>query len=103
VTITPENRRLAIQVARALDNPDTWCRCNLAQDGEGRAISWNDPAAARWCAYGHALRLGGVDAADDLEIVYRMMFASGSLVNDNDRRERGREYVRDRLLELAIR
>jgi hypothetical protein len=94
--ITP--RDLALQVAEALDNPDTWCAGAFARDAAGNELSYCDPAAVRWCAAGHALRLGGHAAADDLDLAYALLFRT-SMLMDNDRH--GRECVRDRLLELA--
>jgi hypothetical protein len=100
VTITPHIRQLALQVARALENPDTWCTGADARSAAGYPAGFNEPTATRWCAYGHALRLGGADAAHELHCIYHVMFHS-YLTPDNDRPSRGREYVRDRLLELA--
>jgi hypothetical protein len=100
ITPTPKVRTLAIQVARALDNPDTWCRYAGARDAGGVYVVYDDPAAVRWCAIGHAVRLGGDDAARDLSWTYWSYFNS-DIALDND--DLGREYVRDRLLELANR
>jgi hypothetical protein len=97
----------------ALDNTDAWRESArvyverfghpLARDADSRNITGDrvfpdEDSAVRWCALGHALRLGGCAAANDLDLAYSLRFRS-SIQFDND--ERGREYVRDRLLELA--
>jgi hypothetical protein len=97
--ISEDIRQLALQVADALENPDTWCRTYVAQDAAGRPVVYDDPAAVRWCALGHAQRLGGVDAAQELYRRYNNMDSRHHFMNDND--SYGREFVRDRLLELA--
>jgi hypothetical protein len=97
--ISEEIRNLALQVAQALDNPSTWCRTYVAQDAAGRPVVYDDPTAVRWCALGHAQRLGGVDAAHALCHLYNIMDCRHHFMNDND--VYGREFVRDRLLELA--
>jgi hypothetical protein len=48
----------------------------------GRRVYYYSPRAAVWCAYGHACRLGGLDAADDLDITYRALFARGMSSNN---------------------
>jgi hypothetical protein len=101
VNLTPDIRELALQVARALDNPDAWCRGAFARDARGeRVYYYNAPYAVRWCALGQAYRLCGLRAAHILSSAYAARFRA-TIPFDNDHRERGREYVRDRLLELA--
>jgi hypothetical protein len=96
--ISEDVRNLALQVARALDNPDTWCQRADARDARGNCAPWTADTAVRWCAYGHAFRIGGVAAADDLARAYFLQFRM-YIQSDNDKY--GREYVRTRLLELA--
>jgi hypothetical protein len=93
--ISEDVRNLALQVARALDNPDTWCAGEMARDADGHPVHYDDPSAVKWCAFGHALRLGG--PVDRLAAAYARRYRD--LGHDND--TYGREYVRDRLLELA--
>jgi hypothetical protein len=95
--ISEDIRQLALQVADALENPDTWCRSVIARDADGHCVDSDDPTAVRWCAYGHAQRLGGVDAAHALYCLYNLHFRN--FIEDND--HHGREYVRARLLELT--
>jgi hypothetical protein len=99
VTIHPSTRDLALQVAEALENPDTWCAFFGARDVAGRMVHPLNTDAVKWCAYGHALRLGGVAAGNDLACAYWRRFQT-SVQSDND--QHGRQYVRDRLLELAL-
>jgi hypothetical protein len=97
VIITPNIRKLAIKVAEALENPDAWCTGEIAQDAAGHRVDSDDPSAVKWCALGYAVRLGGVEAAYMLYHFYNRNFHN--FMNDND--VYGREFVRDRLLELA--
>jgi hypothetical protein len=97
--VTPEELRdLATKVAEALEDPATWCDGVEARDTRGQYVHYYSPRAVRWCAYGHARRLGGLEAAHVLALTYFGRFRVG-LTLDND--NRGREYTRDRLLELA--
>jgi hypothetical protein len=98
VIIHPSTRDLALQVAEALENPDTWCAFDMALDVAGQRLDFDSPRAAKWCAYGHACRFAGPVAASELAHAYGEHFRS-YLSSDND--IHGREYVRDRLLELA--
>jgi hypothetical protein len=98
VTIHPSTRHLALQVAEALENPDTWCTGAGASNVAGREVDPLDTAAVKWCAYGHACRIAGPFAALGLDRAYTDHFHA-MLALDNDLR--GREYVRSRLLKLA--
>jgi hypothetical protein len=100
VTTTKRIRHLALKVADALDNPDTWCAGDLALDHYGRPVNLlaDQRRARRWCAYGHARRIGGKEAAWDLSDAYQLHLGA-RITDDNDCG--GREYVRDRLLALA--
>jgi hypothetical protein len=98
VTIHPSTRDLALQVARALEDSDTWCAFDMALDAAGQRLDFDSPGAVKWCAYGHACRLAGPVAASELSHAYDEHFRS-SLSFDND--SHGRQYVRARLLELA--
>jgi hypothetical protein len=93
-------RSLALKVAQALENPGTWCRVAGARNHLAARTQVNDPNAIRWCALGHAYRLGGEQAAYDLAHAYWVQFRT-DITADNDRYDDGRELVRDRLLELA--
>jgi hypothetical protein len=97
-TVTEDIRNLVLQVADALENPDTWCAFDMALDAAGQRLDFDSPSAVKWCAYGHACRLAGPVAASELSHAYDEHFRS-SLSSDND--SHGREYVRDRLLQLA--
>jgi hypothetical protein len=97
VIIHPSTRDLALQVAHALEDSDTWCTGAGASNVAGREVDPLDTAAVKWCAVGHACRLGG-PVASDLVRVYDEHFGT-ALSSDNDLH--GREYVRDRLRELA--
>jgi hypothetical protein len=88
----------ARRVAHALGNPRTWCQEAVARDKSGLPVEALDPAATRWCVLGHAYRLGGAPVATTLSVAYLSHF-NADVTEDNDRE--GREYVRDRLLELA--
>jgi hypothetical protein len=97
--LTPSRiRPFAAQVADALDNPDIWCRNAEACDADGHGVDYDNPNAVKWCAIGHALRLGGKLGAALLKAAYHTRFHEG-IGPSNDRH--GREYVRARLLELA--
>jgi hypothetical protein len=78
VTITPNVRDLALQVADALDS----CQRTFPHIG----------------AFGHALRLCGAQAAHNLAGAYWVRFHTKL---QDDQRRHGGEFVRDRLLELA--
>jgi hypothetical protein len=96
--MNPNIREVALQVADALDNPDTWCAGEMARDAAGNSVEYDAPTAMTWCAYGHASRLVGEVVASELAHAYMEHFGT-AVSADND--ERGREYVRARLLELA--
>jgi hypothetical protein len=93
-------QELAAKVAEELTNPEKWSRYSMARDAEYRRVWFNDSRAARWCVYGHALRLGGSLGARFLAHAYHSRFGD-DIMSDNDLIHRGREYVRARLLELA--
>lgn len=96
-------KELAIKVADALENPDTWCQHSPAQDARGNPRLSLSPDAVRWCAIGHARRIAeefGCYYADPprLRDTYSRRFGE-SVETDNDCQ--GREFVRDRLRQLA--
>jgi hypothetical protein len=94
----PQIRQLAAQVADALQNPETWCAGWMARDAAGDKVDGDSPSAVKWSALGHAQRLGGELGAARLRAAYYIRFDEWpALANDRH----GREYVRDRLLELA--
>jgi hypothetical protein len=98
IDIDENVRSLALKTAQALDNPKTWCRAVFALNARGYEVSCEDPTAVKWCALGHAYRIGGRTDALDLVEAYQSLFNT-DVESDNDKR--GREYVRNRLLELA--
>jgi hypothetical protein len=98
----PSNKELVAQTARrvahALENPRTWCQEALARDKSGLPVEPLNPAATCWCVLGHAYRVGGAPVATKLSIAYLSHF-DADVTEDND--IEGREYVRERLLQLA--
>jgi hypothetical protein len=115
VTISDDVRTLALKVAEALGDPDTWCQGAEARDADGHRVHYDSPDAVRWCAYGHACRINGPPLARGLSCAYWMQFGTdvtadndgyvtdndGYVTQDKDNDIEWREYVRDRLLELA--
>lgn len=101
----PTIEQIARGVAKALEDPTKWCTDGWAENEYGDELDDAlDPAACRWCARGHAWRLFGTEADERLFAAYRMRFNRGDnndIDTDNDRDDRGREFVRARLLELA--
>jgi hypothetical protein len=95
---TPAVRNRIRQAAHALDDPDTWCTGAFARDEAGNALSHCDPDAVRWCAAGWLFRLAGDQRGVEIARAYTARFGT-ELIADNDLH--GREYVRDRLIELA--
>jgi len=91
--------QLAETVAKRLDSPDTWTSHYPAKNKQDVAVSSISPDACKWCAVGHCFKVAGRPGpVRYLQSVYLNHFKE-SMSADNDRR--GREYVRDRILELV--
>jgi len=78
-------------------NEETWTEGALAVDKFGSSVPPTSLYACRWCAIGHANAVEK-DGGDRLEKEYEELY-SNSLAEDND--DKGCEYVRNRLIELA--
>jgi len=101
VIVAPTIGEMARGVAAALEDEAKWCTGAFAKDGNGFSVGATSPRACKWCAEGHANRLYGENRFALIN-AYAKHFNRESVAGDNDdREERGRLYVRDRLLELA--
>jgi hypothetical protein len=96
----PTISEMARAVATALEDESRWCTGAFARDASGLPVTDSSPKACAFCAEGHARRLFPFDYFR-LSLAYSAHGGLGVLHDDNDRRDRGRTYVRDRLLELA--
>lgn len=76
--------------------PERWCQGHLAEGAEGSAA--NMANATRFCAFGAAILLAGVDQAMRLTAHYRARYGS-TLPADNDRLVL--PIIVGRLLEMA--
>jgi hypothetical protein len=95
----PTIKEMCLAVAKALEDESRWCRGTFARTAANRPVDIDHPKACRWCVEGHTKRLFG----DRCYVLLRAYNSASPtpMFEDNDRRDRGREYVRARLLELA--
>lgn len=96
----PTISEMARAVARELRSKKRWTRAAYARGKSGRDVAVLSRSAVCWCASGHAWRMFKGSNELRLSMAYLRHFGC-SMTIDNDRSDRGRLYVRARLLELA--
>jgi hypothetical protein len=52
-----------LRAAKAkIERPENWCQFAIARDITGRAVSWDDLSACRWCASGAVRAAAGEES-----------------------------------------